>query len=86
MQQNRDWEGNPRGHSSSHLASVVAEEAWIHVGRGDVDQKLEYGVSLPRPQSEGNNTFRISSILVTSSFGALSMGNKQEEVVRSAVK
>lgn len=56
------------------------------MGRGDVDQKLEYGVSLPRPQSEGNNTFRISSILVTSSFGALSMGNKQEEVVRSAVK
>lgn len=79
MQQNRDWEGNTRGHSSSHLESVVVVEAWIQVGRGDVDQRLEYGISLPGPQSEGSNTFRTSGVLVTSGFGAPSMGNKQEE-------
>lgn len=53
MQQNRAWEGNPRGHSSSHLASVVVEEAWIQVGRGDVDQRLECGISLPGLRVKG---------------------------------
>lgn len=90
MQKNRDWERNTRGHSSSHLASVVVVEAWIQawiqVGRGDIDQRLEYGISLPGPQSEGSSTFRTSDVLVTSGFGAFSMGNKQEEDVRSAVK
>lgn len=61
MRQNEDWDGDTRGLSSSHVASVVVE-VWMQVGRADAEWRLEYGVSLSGPQSEGRDKFRTSGV------------------------
>lgn len=60
----KEWDGVTRGHSSSHLESVVVMvvDIGMQVGRGDAYWRLEYWVSLSGPQSEGRDKFRTSGV------------------------